>query len=151
MIYRGNMASSPIALQKATRGRNMITAGQITETCRGLKSSLTSIPVLTVTAPATSAAATKPAFLLGLGFIDCQGATVHSPAVEHGNGLLTCRFGFHFNESKTPGLTRVPVGNNLGRGHLAGLGKKRVQLFLGCVKGQIADIQFDTHIFSLIS
>ena len=52
--------------------------------------------------------------------------------------------------SEAPGLTRVPVGNDLGRGHCAGLGKKSAQLFFGRFVGQIAYVQFAAHTLSLL-
>jgi hypothetical protein len=117
------------------------------ESCRG-QTAAAGIPVLAVTASATTTTTTKPAFLLRLGFIDGQGTTIHSLAVKHGNGFLACGFGFHFHKTEAPGLAGVPVSDNLSRNHWAGLGKKRVQLFFGRLEGQIADVQFNAHIFS---
>jgi len=87
-------------------------------------------PALTVT---STAAAATTASLLRPGFIDGQGAPVNIFPIQHGNGLLTFQFGFHFYKRETPGLTRVPVGNDLGRGHCPGFRKKGVELFFGHV------------------
>ena len=77
-----------------------------------------------VAAAAAAAAATTASASLGPGLIDRQDPALNLTAVQHGDGLLPLQFGFHFHKTESPGLAGLPVGNNFGRGHVAGLGEE---------------------------
>ena len=78
-------------------------------------------PAILPLATAISAVSTAATILFGPSFIDIQRPAVQVTAVESGNGLFSLAVIAHFHEAKAPGLSSVPVGNDVYSIHCAEL------------------------------
>ena len=77
-----------------------------------------------VAAATTAAAATATGASLGPGLIDRQCPALDRATVQHGDGLLPLQFGLHFHKAEATRLAGLPVGDDFGRGYIAGLGEE---------------------------
>src|SRR6476469_1258551 len=59
------------------------------------------------------------AIVFGFGFVDTQHPAVQVTTVESGNGLFSVTIIVHFHESKTSGMSGLPVSNDVHPTHHA--------------------------------
>jgi len=79
------------------------------------------------------------------GFVDGERTPVDLLAVQGGNGCLGLLTTAHFDETETFRAACVPVHDDLGRLHRTVRGKQVLQIAVGHVIRQIADVQFLSH------
>ena len=76
--------------------------------------------------------------------VDTQGAAAEINAVQGFNGLGGVGF-VHFDKAKATGTARFAVHDELDGKGIAVRGKKGFNAFLGSGKGQVADINGNSH------
>ncbi len=97
-----------------------------------------------VAAAAATAAAAAAAFTRA-GLVDDQGAAADVAAVDGRDRLLRLVFARHFDEAEAARLARVAVGDDLGAGDVACFGEQVMEILVGGLIAQIADIEFGCH------
>ncbi len=105
----------------------------------------------TVTTSASASATTttssaeftaRGTFLAGPGFAHRDGAAVEGFAIEFLNGALAFLGGAHGDKGKSAGTLCGAIQHQMGIRDRADSGEKFFQSSLGCLEGEVADIQF---------
>src|SRR3990170_5229164 len=91
------------------------------------------------------AKATPASVLARLGDIHGNGAVPKLGAVDHADGLLSVRLGFHFDEGKSLRLPRFTVGDQGDRLHRSCLREQRLEVTCGSGVRQISNVQLCDH------
>jgi len=102
------------------------------------------VAAATAAGAATASAAAAAAFTRA-GLVDNQGASADIAAIDGGDCLLRFVFGRHFDEPKAASFAGVAVGDDLRGSDVAGFGEQLMELLVGGLIAQIADIEFGCH------
>jgi len=106
--------------------------------------STTAAAAVAAATAATASAAAAAAFTRA-GLVDNQGASADIAAIDGGDCLLRFVFGRHFDEPKAASFAGVAVGDDLRGSDVAGFGEQLMELLVGGLIAQIADIEFGCH------
>lgn len=97
-------------------------------------------PSATITASATAAS-----FFPGLGFVNGERPSAYFFAVQRTNGGLSLLIAAHLDKAETLGAAGFPIANDLSRFDRTELLKQPLQITVGRVIGQVADVQLLRH------
>jgi hypothetical protein len=105
------------------------------------------------TAAATTAVSAAAATATGTvfartGFVNPQRAAMEFFAVELGDRLLSFRVRPHLHERESAGLARDTIHDQIAARHGSGLAEEFLEIVLHRLEGQIAYIQFRTHLLT---
>jgi hypothetical protein len=117
-----------------------------TATIATVSTATTTAATATVAAAATTTAAAF-ALLHRARFVHGQRTAIDFLAVKLRDGRLSFVSGAHFHEAKTAGTSGHAIIDQLDPRDVARLGKQIGQVVFRHAKGQVAHIQFHTHLF----
>src|SRR5262249_21191702 len=104
-------------------------------------------PILPITITAAAAVSTTAATVFTrTRFVDCQGSLVQQIAVKPLDGFLTAFFRRHFDKAEPLWAARLSIRDQVNLANFTGLREQFPYLLFSGFIGQVANVQFLTHV-----